>query len=481
MGGGTRGLQRGRAGIVRRATLGLAAITALAAIFPSVGIAASTPVPAFHHPGHPALAIVLATGELQAGDHAKVVALASHRSRCALTLVGPGSSRVGPFGRRLRMPYATWAWRVPRHVRGGVWRAELNCRQGRHRHHADAVIHVAVSHGNRQPLVAHDSMHVIIGRRPPGLSGHRSGRKGGGGYPDDGARCKWTGRRGGSCYDYDWGYLHGGSWQLISPRGFAYRNCTDFAAWYMGLSWSSFHFPAGKGNAADWKAYAGNAGLQVTSHPSVGDIAWWGSEKASGYGHVAIVTAVQAGDEVTVAQYNGLGRGDYSLRPNVRADAYLHKPAPPPHHPTPTPEPESPPHQPETPSSPPESAPTQPEAAPTQPESAPTQPETIPTQPETPPAPKTWAETAGGVVHTWTNYTNAGGTQGPSISSGQTVQIACRLQGFKVADGNTWWYRIDSSPWSNHYYASADAFYNDGQTSGSLHGTPFVDPGVGLC
>ncbi len=84
-------------------------------------------------------------------------------------------------------------------------------------------------------------------------------------------------------------------------------------------------------------------------------------------------------------------------------------------------------------------------------------------------------------MHTWTNYTNAGGTQGPSISSGQTVQIACRLQGFKVADGNTWWYRIDSSPWSNHYYASADAFYNDGQTSGSLHGTPFVDPGVGLC
>ena len=47
----------------------------------------------------------------------------------------------------------------------------------------------------------------------------------------------------------------------------------------------------------------------------------------------------------------------------------------------------------------------------------------------------TWTETTGGAAHTWTNYTNAGGTQGPTIPGFDTVQIACRLTGFKVADG----------------------------------------------
>jgi hypothetical protein len=96
------------------------------------------------------------------------------------------------------------------------------------------------------------------------------------------------------------------------------------------------------------------------------------------------------------------------------------------------------------------------------------------------PAP-TWAETTGGVARTWTDPSSAGGVLGPSIAGGQTVRIACRLQGFRVADGNTWWYRIASAPWSGRYYVSADAFYNDGATSGSLHGTPFVDPAVGAC
>jgi hypothetical protein len=91
------------------------------------------------------------------------------------------------------------------------------------------------------------------------------------------------------------------------------------------------------------------------------------------------------------------------------------------------------------------------------------------------------AETAGGVTHTWTNPTNAGGTQGPSVASGQTIGVACKVTGFRVADGNTWWYRIASSPWNNQYYASADAFYNNGATSGPLRGTPFVDPAVPDC
>jgi len=98
-----------------------------------------------------------------------------------------------------------------------------------------------------------------------------------------------------------------------------------------------------------------------------------------------------------------------------------------------------------------------------------------------PPPPATYGETTGGVANTWTNYTNAGGNAGPQIPSHATVQISCRLEGFRVADGNIWWYRIASSPWNNAYYVSADAFYNNGQTSGSLSGTPFVDQQVVHC
>ena len=101
--------------------------------------------------------------------------------------------------------------------------------------------------------------------------------------------------------------------------------------------------------------------------------------------------------------------------------------------------------------------------------------------PPPPPVQTTRAETVGGVTHTWTNYVSAGGTQGASIASFQTVQVACKLTGFRVADGNTWWYRIASSPWNNTFYASADAFYNNGATSGSLIGTPFFDPAVPNC
>lgn len=90
-------------------------------------------------------------------------------------------------------------------------------------------------------------------------------------------------------------------------------------------------------------------------------------------------------------------------------------------------------------------------------------------------------EIAGGEAHTWTNYTNAGGVEGPTIAAYQTVKMSCKIKGFPVQDGNTWWYRIASSPWNNGYYVSADAFYNNGQTSGSLLGTPPVDPRVPDC
>jgi Trypsin len=117
----------------------------------------------------------------------------------------------------------------------------------------------------------------------------------------------------------------------------------------------------------------------------------------------------------------------------------------------------------------------------------PTSPSPTPSSPSSPsptnpvPAAATYAETSGSVVHTWTDYADAGGSEGPSIPSNDTVQIACKVTGFAVEDGNTWWYLVASSPWSSAYYASADAFYNNGATSGSLIGTPFVDPNVPDC
>ena len=94
---------------------------------------------------------------------------------------------------------------------------------------------------------------------------------------------------------------------------------------------------------------------------------------------------------------------------------------------------------------------------------------------------ETWPETTGGVTHTWSDWTNAGGVEGPTIPAVTTVQIACKLPGFRVADGNTWWYRIASSPWNGQFYVSADPFYNNGATSGPLLGTPFVDSAVRDC
>lgn len=91
------------------------------------------------------------------------------------------------------------------------------------------------------------------------------------------------------------------------------------------------------------------------------------------------------------------------------------------------------------------------------------------------------AEYAGGLAHTWSNPKLAEGRAGKELVAGESVLITCRLKGFKVQDGNVWWYRIGSAPWSDHFYATADAFYNNGHRSGSLIGSKFVDLKVPLC
>jgi hypothetical protein len=94
----------------------------------------------------------------------------------------------------------------------------------------------------------------------------------------------------------------------------------------------------------------------------------------------------------------------------------------------------------------------------------------------------TFPEVPGGSTRTFTAYLIISDKiRGPSLRQGTTVQISCKVIGFRVADGDTWWYRVASPPWSDRYYASADAFYNNDQSSGSLIGTSFVDPRVPPC
>jgi len=120
-------------------------------------------------------------------------------------------------------------------------------------------------------------------------------------------------------------------------------------------------------------------------------------------------------------------------------------------------------------------------SAPTPPVPAPSTPPVVAApSPQPPPAPAPAPriiETTGGETHTWTNYRNAGGQPGPVFPAHTDVEIGCKLRGFAVANGNTWWYRIGSGP----FYASADAFYNNGARSGPLKGTPYVDPAVPDC
>lgn len=235
------------------------------------------------------------------------------------------------------------------------------------------------------------------------------------------------------------------------------RECTSFVAWAL-YSRNGFKMPF-HDNANNWGPDAIRRGYTVNTSPAVGSVAW---SNAGTFGHVAYVVAV-SGPNVTIEEYNHYGNGTYDKRTVVASafTGYIHfkdTPAEPP--------------------SAPVSTPSSPVATPSTP--SPGSPGTAPSSPSAP-TPATHAETTGGLAHTWTNYTNAGGYEGPAIPSNATVQIACALTGFRVADGNTWWYRIASSPWNSTYYVSADAFYNNGQTSGSLIGTPFVDPAVPTC
>jgi surface antigen len=246
--------------------------------------------------------------------------------------------------------------------------------------------------------------------------------KGGGADPGDDYPSRWKNRPRDSVLD---------QWKEYN------RECTSFAAWALH-SRNGYEMPFHR-NANRWGPLARRLGFLVNSRPNPGSVAW---SNAGTWGHVAYVVAVNGGN-VTVEEYNYAIPGGYDKRVvSVSAfTGFIHF---------------------------------------RDPATVGITPASVLEAPE-PVVSETFSETTGGIANTWSNYTTATEGQGPSLLSGMTVQVSCAVTGFKVSDGNTWWYRIASSPWSNAFYATADAFYNNGQTSGSLIGTPFVDPAVHAC
>lgn len=155
-----------------------------------------------------------------------------------------------------------------------------------------------------------------------------------GGYPAATMPCEWapqatSGPPGTEwCNDFDWGpapsTVSGGQESVdesatISPRGFGYRNCTDYVAWLLGFGAATVH-----GNAAQWRSQVPSP--DVTRSPTVGAVAWWGSEVDQGFGHVGVVLSVEANGEAVVGEYNAHLDGTYDTREvSPRAvDAFLH-------------------------------------------------------------------------------------------------------------------------------------------------------------
>ena len=155
-----------------------------------------------------------------------------------------------------------------------------------------------------------------------------------GGYPNADMPCEWSPQASSGpphtewCQDFDWGptpsTVSAGQESVdapstISPRGFGYRNCTDYVAVKLGFDSRTVH-----GNASQWKDQVPAA--NVTNYPTVGAVAWWGTEVDGGLGHVAVVLAVNPDGSAVVGEYNNFLDGTYDTRTiSPRgADAFLH-------------------------------------------------------------------------------------------------------------------------------------------------------------
>jgi surface antigen len=123
-------------------------------------------------------------------------------------------------------------------------------------------------------------------------------------YAVNGSKAQW-------CQNYDWGSRRDdtSAANVISPYGYYYRNCTDYAAWRL----SSQGVPAsqykGLGHAKNWTSTAAAKGLRVDAVPAAGSV---GVRTQGSFGHVAYVETVHGDGTITVAQYNKQATGIFS-------------------------------------------------------------------------------------------------------------------------------------------------------------------------
>ncbi len=116
--------------------------------------------------------------------------------------------------------------------------------------------------------------------------------------------------------DEDGNKAYSGSGELLSSRGYGYRNCTDGAA-YWAMKYTGVNV-AGWGNAKDWDTKSATKNYLVysgdTKNIEPGDIA---QTDDGTYGHVGFVTSVTKNADGTVvsfatAELNKGGTGEYT-------------------------------------------------------------------------------------------------------------------------------------------------------------------------
>lgn len=119
-------------------------------------------------------------------------------------------------------------------------------------------------------------------------------------------------------------------------------------------------------------------------------------------------------------------------------------------------------------------------------ENPPPSPSPSPSPTPTPPSPSPtpqhyWREQQGTRgADTFRDYHNASG-KGSRVEPYQWVDVTCRVHDpYIQSNSGGWWYRLNSSPWNDAYYAPASTFWN-GDVEGQKPYTHNVDESVPIC
>ncbi len=104
------------------------------------------------------------------------------------------------------------------------------------------------------------------------------------------------------------------------PWGYYIGQCTSYAAWWRYAHGNPPPENTGAGNARDWIGNARSQGFSVDQSPKSGDIIVM--PNVGGYGHVAIVEAVNGDGTIRISEYNWGMDSRYSVRNNVNPFNY---------------------------------------------------------------------------------------------------------------------------------------------------------------